>query len=828
MPSALCLLRCRATGIHASTRMIDVLVTFAYRRRALVIAAAFCILAVSAEGARRLSFETDVLTLLPRDGRVIPAFRSFLSTFGSLDQLYVVFTAPDGYPIADYNDRIDAWIDQLRAAPEIDRVDTGMADESRNVGWLADRQLLLLDDSTLGEALDRLRPKGLSAAVASRRELLTLPSSNVADLVRYDPAGLFELTQKALGGGALGGMEGGYVTPDGSSRLVIAYPNRPPYDAEFSRALDARLRNIGARQSETPGNGDTGDNLPALRVELAGGHRIAVETEAFIRRESIVNTFGSLALILPLLYFVFRSTWLVAVGPLPSALSLIVVLGIFGFTGATLSAAATGSAAMLFGLGVDGVVLLYVSHRLALARGLDASAAVQAIAEPSKSMLLGMWTTAATFYGLMFVDFPSLQELGRLVGHSMVVCGLATLFLVPATLPRRPRSLQRALVLPGLATWIVRHRTAIIGGAIAATIVLGVAATRIRVNPTLERLRSVTDAAALEARIGSTFGLPGEVSVILTHGRDLEHLLTVNEVLIARLARDVPAVRVEAAARLLPSGATQARRAQRVDASGITAASVQTSLADAAAIAGFQPSAFDGFAERVPRLLDAKLRLTYDDYVSHGFRDLIGRFISHREGEWTLATYVFPQTPEELTTIQTIVDAVDPAQTLTGLPLVNKELSRRFLPQFLKGLAIGTLMVIASLVLVFRDWRLCALALLPTFAGLVWTAGVLALAGVELDLFAVFAVMTFVGIGVDYGIHMVHRYRERQDPAQAVAELAPVILAAAAITLFGYGTLITSSYPPLQSIGLVSAISVCALALASVILLPALMMRTRV
>jgi predicted RND superfamily exporter protein len=45
--------------------------------------------------------------------------------------------------------------------------------------------------------------------------------------------------------------------------------------------------------------------------------------------------------------------------------------------------------------------------------------------------------------------------------------------------------------------------------------------------------------------------------------------------------------------------------------------------------------------------------------------------------------------------------------------------------------------------------------------------------------------------------------------------------------LFGYGTLITSSSPPLRSIGLVSAVSVCALALASVILLPALMMRTR-
>jgi predicted RND superfamily exporter protein len=796
--------------------LIDVLVTWAYRRRALVIGAAFCILAVSAEGARRLSFETDVLTLLPHDGRVIPAFRTFLSTFGSLDQLYVVFTAPDGSAIADYSDRIDAWIDQLRASPEIDRVDTGVADQSRNVGWLADRQLLLLDERTLDEALDRLRPEGLRAAVADRRELLALPSSNVADLVRHDPAGLFELTQKAFGAHAPSGMDGGYVTPDGTSRLVIAHPNRPPYDATFSRALDARLRSIGAQQAAAE---------PGLRVELAGGHRIAVETEAFIRRESIVNTVGSLALILPLLYFVFRSPWLVAIGPLPSALSLIVVLGMLGFAGARLSAAATGSAAMLFGLGVDGVVLLYVSHRLALAKGLDPQEAARAIAEPSKSMLLGMWTTAATFYGLMFVDFPSLQELGRLVGHSMVVCGLATLFLVPATLPRHTRTVQRALVLPGLAAWVLRHRTAIIAGSIVATVLLGGAAARIRINPTLERLRSVTDAAALEARIGSTFGLPGEVSVIIIQGPDLERLLATTETLVSRLAQQLPAVRVEAAPRLLPSLSTQAQRAKRIHASGIVAADVQASLADAAVTAGFQPRAFDAFAERVPRLLDSSLRLTYDGYVSNGFRDLISRFISRSAGEWTLATYVFPTTSNELATIQTIIDDVDPAQTLTGLPLVNKELSRRFLPQFLKGLAIGTLMVLASLVLVFRDWRLCALALLPTFAGLVWTAGVLALAGVELDLFAVFAVVTFVGIGVDYGIHMVHRYRERRDPSQTVAELAPVILAAAAITLFGYGTLITSSYPPLRSIGLVSAISVCALAVASVILLPALMMK---
>ncbi|MGH9161868.1 MAG: MMPL family transporter, partial [Vicinamibacteraceae bacterium] len=121
---------------------------------------------------------------------------------------------------------------------------------------------------------------------------------------------------------------------------------------------------------------------------------------------------------------------------------------------------------------------------------------------------------------------------------------------------------------------------------------------------------------------------------------------------------------------------------------------------------------------------------------------------------------------------------------------------------------------------------LSLLALAPTALGLIWTAGVLALAGIELDLFAVFAVVTFVGIGVDYGIHLVHRYRQYgYHAAQATSELAPVILVAGLITLLGYGTLINSSYPPLQSIGVVSAVSVVALVAASVLVLPAMLER---
>ena len=172
---------------------------------------------VSLEGARRLSFDTDVLSLLPRDSRVIQAFRTFLARFGSLDQLYVVFTAPEGHAISEYADEIDAWVDGAARRA---------GDRARRRGRRRSHARLRLarrspaaaaprsDRST--RRCGRLSPEGLPAAVAARRELLTVPSAEVAELVRQDPAGLFDLLREALGGAQAGSAIGvsadGYVT----------------------------------------------------------------------------------------------------------------------------------------------------------------------------------------------------------------------------------------------------------------------------------------------------------------------------------------------------------------------------------------------------------------------------------------------------------------------------------------------------------------------------------------------------------------------------------------------------------------------------------------
>src|SRR4029077_4507654 len=119
----------------------------------------------------------------------------------------------------------------------------------------------------------------------------------------------------------------------------------------------------------------------------------------------------------------------------------------------------------------------------------------------------------------------------------------------------------------------------------------------------------------------------------------------------------------------------------------------------------------------------------------------------------------------------------------------------QFLPQFLKGIAIGTVAVAFLIYMVFRTIRHTLLALLPTAVGFIWSAGALALLRVELDLFSLFAAVTFIGISVDYGIYVLYRYL--LEPSNGMEDVmtrtGAAIIIACAMALIGFGTLINSS-----------------------------------
>jgi predicted RND superfamily exporter protein len=810
------------------------MIVWAAARRRLVLGGALAVAILSAFALTRLTFDHDVLHLLPQRGPAVQAFARYLSLFGSLDRLYVVIESADERPIAEHADSIAAFAERLRASPDIAHVDSGFFGGGHDWSYLADRQLLLFDAGRLPHVIERLSPGGMEAALARSRELLTLPSEPLKALVRQDPVGLLPLLREQMSGGRALPVDPtaeGYVSADGRRRLLIVEPTEPPYDTAYARRV---LRQIEeARQVLTvPPSDDWGeDDEPRVtappRVEVAGGHRVAIETEKLVRRETIRNTAESLVAVLAILLIALRSPLLVLYGGVPIALASIAVLGLAAALAIPLSPAASGSAAMLFGLGVDASVLLFFRYREETFAGRGGRHRLEGLSGSARSIVLGVVTTAATFAALLWMDFPSLQEIGALVGGGILLCGAFTLLAIPALMAaKEPRFSRAGSTVDGLARFVGRNPKAILGVAAAITLVLGAAAPGLHLVASLERLRPRIAATEVEGRIAAQFGLPEHVYLIVAEGDSLEPLLEAHQRLVDRLGTAADAPPLDSPVAMLPPLAEQAARAARVSAAGLPDADALVQrVNDIASRVGFVDGTFAAFAARLPRLLDPRARITLAGLHEHGLTDIVGRSIVQTESGFAAVAYAYPRTDEQARVLAGAVDQAGGGLQLTGTPLVDRELATRFWPQFVSAVAAGSIAVLLIVAIGFKRAGDTVLALLPVGLGLLWMAGILALAGVTMDLFSAFGVLTFIGVGVDYGIHLVHRHREsgRSDPLGTLAQIGPALLLAAATTAAGFLTLCFSEYPPLRSLGLVLVTSVASAIAITVLVIPALL-----
>jgi predicted RND superfamily exporter protein len=110
----------------------------------------------------------------------------------------------------------------------------------------------------------------------------------------------------------------------------------------------------------------------------------------------------------------------------------------------------------------------------------------------------------------------------------------------------------------------------------------------------------------------------------------------------------------------------------------------------------------------------------------------------------------------------------------------------------------------------FRSWMLTVLSILPVVLGSLWTLGIMGILGIHLNFMNLIVFTMVFGIGVDYGVHVLHRGLQ-SSPGQLEQDLQKVnkgVVLAALTTLAGFGSLVFSAYPGLQSMGAVALMGV--------------------
>ncbi len=148
--------------------------------------------------------------------------------------------------------------------------------------------------------------------------------------------------------------------------------------------------------------------------------------------------------------------------------------------------------------------------------------------------------------------------------------------------------------------------------------------------------------------------------------------------------------------------------------------------------------------------------------------------------------------------------------------------------------SIGATVAVAIGVLGIFFWvtvRQPALALIavgPTVLVMISVLGTMALLGIPYTLVTSIITALSIGIGVDYTIHVIHRYREEyahvRDPQTAavrtLATTGSALLGSALTTALGLGVLIASPMLALQQFGITAAITIAYSLIVSILVVP--------
>ncbi len=822
-------------------RLAVALVRVGHRRPYLTVAVGIAVVALGVVLGLRITFETDVMSLVPRHDPVVEGFTRTFEEFGSLDTLLAAVPVEGDGELDRALMLVDLVAEEFRGSPHLSNVQSRLEDPTRLAEAVLHHAVLFLDQDGLARLDERLRPEGLAERAADIRAALETPLSLVGkEFMVRDPLGLLPLllsrlsrTPSAL---KVDFASGYYLAADHSMVLILAKPTRPAQDIAFDAVLFADLEGRIARARARLAEEEDIDPDRVPRVHLGGGHRIALEDASLIRSDIIVNSTTSIIGVMLLFFLAYRRFAAAHFAFLPLAVGLALTFVFTALALGRLNSATSSFSALLVGLGIDFTIVMYGRYLEARHRGLPLDEALDEMGERSgPAVLLGAVTSVGTFYAFLVTRFAGLKELGLLTGTGIVLMAISAFMLLPALVTifdrgQRPPELSRWLHVAPVLRWCGAHRRVVLGLAAAATLGSLVVVGRVQFDDDVRNLRSPSNRGVeVQQMVADAFGISFNAMMVrIEAGSEAEALARVQrlaEGLEELLARGEISG-FESLANLFPPADTQARTLAWVaDHAALTDPErVRGDFIAAMARAGLQPEAFaTGLG-----LLDEVLRPTgevgLEVWRGTPVEQLVERSLLHQKDRVVTVVNVFVPPGmwrrEAPPGLAALVGEIDGAM-LTGVNVVSQRLRQIVWRDAAIACLLGLVVVFLMLLWEMKRARDAVLGLLPVVLSVLWAVAGMALLGLALNFLNVFVITMIIGIGVDYGIHMIHRVREGGG-VERVAETARAVVFASLTTVVGFGSLVTTHFPGLRSIGAMTAVGVVLACLVAVAVLPLL------
>ncbi len=782
---------------------------------------------------RTIRFDTDIFHLFPAHR---PAMGLMLDSLtwsgGSRDAYFLLEGDPALLPIeaARLAGRLRAL--QVAGGPAFKRVTYRIYEQSEErrfidlVGFAASHPAAFVPPEQMVPLAARFTPQGIDQALGRlTAQLAGAFGGSGVRLTVADPLGVRELFLPRLKRGSqalnLDTTSPYFLSRDGRVLIMIAEPVRPVDDMAFARSLVNGINR--ARQGLK------------VKVSCAGAHISAVLDEAAMKANILSCVLSSLFVVLGIFYGVYRRLLPTLMIPLILGIGVLFALGTAALFLTGIHIISFAFMALIIGLGTDYSIHLYDRFQTERTAGATTDEAIQmAVVDTGQGLFTAAMTTALPFLALGWSEVRALSELGILVGLGVIYSLYATLLLMPILLRATDGPARYYRPLPALGMgrlWrFTGQRPRLLFWIAAGVLLLGaLSAIGISFDGELKNLQPRhSEAFKAQELVERHLNLaPRSLLVALDAPRQDEAL---------RHSRPVEAL----AERLTARGELQAWSGigQAINGETIQRHLIErlrrikkpaATIAEKLAVRGFAIAPFTPYLTMLQAgSLTTPVPSTtlIHRLAASPLRGVVDRHLVQDHSGWHALTYLYYRPGQlHLRAFLQQLHRVAPEARVTGTDLISAELLAAVRHSAILGVSLGGGLVLLLLLVHFRNFAGITASLGPVLLGTVAMVGAMALLGMRLNFMNIMVLVTIIGMGSDYGLHIQHRC-SATDPARqeaAFIQSGRSVLLSALTTIAGFGSLAFTDYGAMSSIGWATNLGIGFTAAAALALVPALL-----
>lgn len=791
---------------------------YCWHVRKTIFAAALLI--VSLAGLLRLGFDTDILAMLPADVpevRGLKSHRDVLERGGAL-----IVTLECGEEDAGLlPDEARSLSGHLKNA--------GVAGEARwrpvfeeDPGGLAELVAYLwLNGDTVEwqRLLESMAPgKSRQALESSVNRLGTQMDMAAMQMGARDPLGFFNHAAMQVFEGSES-EDGGYESGDGMMHLVFVRPAEPVSGYRDTRRWIGRVKAAAADWRQAGGRG-------WLEIAYTGGP--VFTSEVGDGMESDVRGTVGLTLLLVSLLFWWMQRRLRLLAALAGMLVLIfsLTLGIASLLYGDLSMLSVGFASILIGLAVDYGMVVCQEARVS---GKGERELRQAV---TKGIVWASVTTSAVFAALCMSTLPGVRQLGVLVAIGILSGAVVMLTLYVPIVSRVPvaklgkggsaadgaTSGRAPFLPPGLAAALLGVVLVFSGSVVLVRglprITFDFSVMQPSVSPGMDAMANIRKHMPAWNSLG--------VQVVVEAGDDAEMLARLTA---ARERIESAQERGEIKRGTVPLALWPDARRQQMNLVHLEKLMASRHrIMDEARVAGYSEEGL-----QLPNAMFAALgELAGREGVLYprgdAAREILQNYLwrDPEGGGLARARIITDAAAKPDGQDLAILRRLNGAGARTSgwsllspavLPLIYRDVTHIFVP-------MGAILLV-MLVLVFRDARDVALVSCTLATPMLLVTAGMRMLGIDWDMLNIVTIPLLLGMGMDYGIHMVMALRRHAgSPAKVWHGIGKALVFCGVSTAIGFGSLGMASNAALAGMGMLCSTGILLTMACSVFVMP--------